>query len=201
MEWKSRYWPLLPSRFFFFPPNCRGTYHGTKHAFSSISLQELHPILLCSSFLVALFVPVNILSQDSIQNLKTEACRIHPVSVRLFWSFWQTRWMTCALLASIQSFYCHNPQLTEENKKLWLHMTTHPSSVNGSTKRWWFIPSALKLPVFRGKGLLLNKEMLYPTESTDIIELLIRAVILKVDLTAGFNVEGKQNYSRKRLKT
>jgi len=51
--------------------------------------------------------------------------------------------------------------------------------------------------VFRGKGLLLNKEVLYPTESTDVIELLIRAVILKLDLTAGFHVEGNYNHSRK----
>lgn len=61
--------------------------------------------------------------------------RIHPVSVKLLWSFWWACWMTCELWVTCisnfiylhQSFYWteHNQQLTEEGKKLWLRMTSH----------------------------------------------------------------------------
>lgn len=172
----------------------------TNCAFPSISSQELHPLLLCSAFLVVLVHS----SKHSFKNFKKLK---YSALIQYVWSCsglfdGHVGWTVDCLHSCSPSTVLMPSWLRRGRNYVseCLHMTTHPSSGNGSTKQWWFIPSALKLPAFRGKGSLLNKEMSYPTESTDIIELLIRAVILKVDLTAGFHVEGNQNYSRKWLR-
>lgn len=193
MEWKSEYWPLLPSRFVF---QQTVVELNIEQSMLSLSFPSRNCILYYCDlpfWLPCLFQQILFFFE---LGFKIEKWR-YSEFIQYLWSCsgrfdghvgWPVSYLHPYSLSTviIRSWLRRIRNYSSE----WLHMTTHPSSVNGSTKRWWFIPSALKLPVFRGKGLLLNKEMLYPTESRDIIELLIREVILNVDLTAGFLVEG-----------
>lgn len=59
--------------------------------------------------------------------------------------------------------------------------------------RWLLKFWKLRLPIYRGKELLLEHKMFRPAENADITELLIKASKQKVALTAGFRRE--ENWS------